>query len=247
MMTENFINFDRKYYNIKYIKEIGIADNYIIDGIRFDTNPYYIIVSDTFCNENNIDQYYGKRKIYYKQLGKDLHIYDTNPSNRFIKYYESLNSERKEENFIEFNRIYYNIKYIKEIGIADNYKIDNISFDTKPYYIVVRDTFSNKSNTNQNYGQYAKNYYKQLGKDLQIYDTNPSDRFIKYCNSLNSERKIENENQKFIDKITKKMDQIIDKIRNLEEKCFELDNHIKFLPIVSQEYQNAKEHFNQNS
>ena len=41
------------------------------------------------------------------------------------------------------------------------------------------------------------------------------------------------------------LEERIDKLeKDLLEKYQELENHIKFLPIVSQEYQTAKDHFN---
>lgn len=61
-----------------------------------------------------------------------------------------------------------------------------------------------------------------------------------YCAKDDNDTENEEQNKKSIKKIKKQMNK---KIKKLEDKIEELENQIKFLPMVSTEYKKAEEHF----
>ncbi len=109
------------------------------------------------------------------------------------------------QQFIWFDSEYRNTKYIKIIREVGN-KRDACN---RVFYIIVDD-------------------------GNIVYDNNPSQEFIDFYESLKL---------KSVDK------ELENKIKMLEEKCQELENHIKFLPVVNKEckeYKEAEQHFSEN-
>jgi len=74
--------------------------------------------------------------------------------------------------------------------------------------------------------------YNSIKYDIIIESDNPGKNFIKFYNKC----------MKPI-----KEDPLLKRIKELEDKYTNLENAIKFLPVVSNEYKNAEENFNQKS
>ncbi len=209
----------------------------------------FIKFDDSYYNLKLIKEIGIKNKTYYIRMihskkknveyfDEDLEIASRCPSNEFVDFWNSLRSGTNSEKFIGFDGYssyydsYYNLRLIKEIGVNNGI-----------YYIRMIDS---KRNDNEDFNE-----------DLEIATRYPSNDFFDLWNSLKSRTNLEheNKNQKLMNKITKleekclelENQKLMNKITKLEEKCLELENQIKFLPIVSQEYQNAKEHFNQKN